>query len=93
MYAVVHRTERLEGTVTVAGSKNYTARYILAASLASGSSVVQNPAPIDDAYALADCCTALVPRSTHLSRRTGTCRAQGASFGDRRGSTYAMPAP
>lgn len=59
MYAVVHRTERLEGTVTVAGSKNYTARYILAASLASGSSVVQNPAPIDDAYALADCCTRL----------------------------------
>lgn len=59
MYAVVHGTSHLQGDVTIAGSKNYTSRYILAASLAGGDSVICNPAPIDDAYAMAECCTEL----------------------------------
>lgn len=59
MYAVVRRTDRLRGSVAIAGSKNYTSRYILAAALAEGRSVILNPAPIDDAYAMAECCRQL----------------------------------
>lgn len=59
MHAVVRRTDRLRGKVTIAGSKNYTSRYILAAALAPERSVIQNPAPIDDAHAMAECCSQL----------------------------------
>lgn len=62
MRAVVKWTPFLQGRVEVAGSKNYTSRYILAASLASGRSEIINPAPIDDAYAMADCCNILGAR-------------------------------
>src|SRR5690625_254874 len=59
MQAVVKRTPRLKGQIKIAGSKNYTSRYILAASLAKGTSRVINPAPIDDAFAMAHCCNEL----------------------------------
>lgn len=59
MRAVVHRTPHLQGKTVIAGSKNYTSRYILAATLAKGPSVIMNPAPIDDAFAMSDCCTEL----------------------------------
>ncbi|HET7559074.1 MAG TPA: 3-phosphoshikimate 1-carboxyvinyltransferase, partial [Limnochordia bacterium] len=59
MDLIVHRSPRLTGRVAIGGSKNYTARYVLAASLAEGESLVQNPAPIDDAAVMIRCCRAL----------------------------------
>jgi 3-phosphoshikimate 1-carboxyvinyltransferase len=55
----VHSTPGLYGELTIAGSKNYTSRYVLAASLAEGISEIVNPAPIDDAIAMARCCRQL----------------------------------
>ncbi len=55
-------TEKLEGTIAAAPSKNYTTRYILTACVAEGRSVVHNPARNDDARALLECCAALGAR-------------------------------
>ena len=55
MDAKVQRTHSLQGCITIAGSKNYTSRLVLSTALAAGESVVINPAPIDDAQAMADC--------------------------------------
>lgn len=59
MRAIVSSSPKLEGEVRIAGSKNYTARYLLATALAEGESTVIGPAPIDDAYAMAECLTRL----------------------------------
>lgn len=59
MDAVIRATPQLRGRLVVAGSKNYTARYVLATALAAGESTVINPAPIDDGLAMAECCEAL----------------------------------
>lgn len=49
----------LGGYISAPPSKNYSTRYILAASMASGRSVVRRPATNDDARALVKCCRAL----------------------------------
>ncbi|CAN5162511.1 3-phosphoshikimate 1-carboxyvinyltransferase [soil metagenome] len=57
MIAHVHFAEKpLFGTVNPPSSKNFTTRYILAACLAAGRSIVRRPAVQDDAVALVRCC-------------------------------------
>jgi len=48
-------SEHLEGTLDPPSSKNYTTRYLLAAALADGESLVKRPARSDDADALVRC--------------------------------------
>ena len=48
-------TEHLAGALDPPSSKNYTTRYLLAAALADGESVVRHPARSDDADALVRC--------------------------------------
>ena len=55
MRARVHYTESLGGTLSPPSSKNYTARYLLAAALAEGESRVRHPARSEDADALVRC--------------------------------------
>jgi len=55
----VYPCHRLEGRLTSQPSKNYTTRYLLAAALAEGESIVQRPARSDDATALMSCLLAL----------------------------------
>lgn len=55
MKALVRYTERLAGTVQPPSSKNYTTRYLLAAALAAGESLVRFPASSDDASAMQRC--------------------------------------
>lgn len=49
MKAHIHYTERLAGRLDPPSSKNYTTRYLLAAALAEGESLVHSPAHSDDA--------------------------------------------
>lgn len=58
----VHHSPKLVGRLLVGGSKNYTSRYVLAATLAEGVSVLRNPADIDDARVMVTCCTRLGAR-------------------------------
>ncbi len=55
MRARVHYTESLSGTLSPPSSKNYTARYLLAAALAEGESLIHHPARSEDADALVRC--------------------------------------
>ncbi len=59
MLVTIHPAPRLAGRITARGSKNYTSRHVLAASLATGESVLENPAPIDDAAVMIACCRQL----------------------------------
>jgi 3-phosphoshikimate 1-carboxyvinyltransferase len=59
MQVTIYPTAQLTGTLTAHGSKNYTSRYILCASLADGATELINPALIDDAQAMVTCCQAL----------------------------------
>ncbi len=52
MNAHVYRTDRLSGVLDAPPSKNYTTRYLLAAALAEGESIVHRPAASDDAAAM-----------------------------------------
>jgi 3-phosphoshikimate 1-carboxyvinyltransferase len=78
MIARVGYTERLEGTLDPPSSKNYTARYILAACLAEGESVVSKAAESDDAEAMIQCCQSL---GATIRRRNGDLHITG--FGRR----------
>lgn len=55
----VYPCHRLEGRLTAQPSKNYTTRYLLAAALAEGESIVRRPARSDDAAALISCLRAI----------------------------------
>lgn len=55
----VHPAGRLAGTINPPGSKNYTTRYLLAAALAEGESVIHHPADSEDSEALQRCLTDL----------------------------------
>lgn len=55
MKARVRYTEALHGSLNPPSSKNYTTRYLLAAALADGDSVVHYPATSQDADALLRC--------------------------------------
>lgn len=77
--AIIHPTTTLRGTLQPPSSKNYTARYLLAAALAEGTSTVRFPARSDDAEAMMRCLNALGARF-HWEDET-TLRIQG--FGRR----------
>lgn len=49
----------LEGTIDPPSSKNYTTRYLLAAALAEGESIIHHPAVSEDSQALQQCLQAL----------------------------------
>ena len=55
MRAIISETEKLQGQLEPPSSKNYTTRYLLAAALAQGDSVVDFPASSADADALIAC--------------------------------------
>lgn len=55
MKARVHYTDALHGSLHPPSSKNYTTRYVLAAALADGDSIVHYPAQSQDAEALLRC--------------------------------------
>lgn len=59
MDVMVYPAGRLVGTVNPPGSKNYTTRYLLAAALAEGESVIHHPADSEDSEALQRCLTDL----------------------------------
>lgn len=65
----VHHSSRLGGRLRVGGSKNYTSRYVLAATLADGVSVLHNPANIDDAQVMVACCMRLGARIEQTADR------------------------
>lgn len=55
----VYPAGHLAGTINPPGSKNYTTRYLLAAALAEGESVIDHPADSEDSDALQRCLTDL----------------------------------
>ena len=55
MQALVRPTQNLSGRIDPPSSKNYTTRYLLAAALAEGESIVRFPAASDDASAMRRC--------------------------------------
>lgn len=55
----VYPAARLEGTIDPPSSKNYTTRYLLAAALAEGESVIHHPAISQDSQAMQQCLKAL----------------------------------
>lgn len=69
----VYPASRLEGVVNPPSSKNYTTRYLLAAALAEGESLIRYPAESEDAAALKRCLTdlgaVLTPEGEHLRVR------------------------
>lgn len=55
----VYPAQRLEGVINPPSSKNYTTRYLLAAALADGESIIRFPAHSEDSEALQRCLTDL----------------------------------
>lgn len=74
----VYPATRLEGVVNPPSSKNYTTRYLLAAALADGESLIRYPAESEDAQALQRCLTDL---GAVLTREGEHLRVRG--FGSR----------
>ena len=56
MKLVVEKTARLDGAVTAPPSKSHTHRAIIIASLAAGTSTIENPLMSDDCIATMDAC-------------------------------------
>ncbi len=59
MKLVVEKTEKLEGEITIPSSKSHTIRAVIIASLAEGTSKIQNPLKSDDTMAAVNACKAL----------------------------------
>jgi 3-phosphoshikimate 1-carboxyvinyltransferase len=59
MDAIVRPAQRLAGEIQALSSKNYTTRYMLAAGLAEGTSVLHYPAVSEDSEAMRRCLRAL----------------------------------
>ncbi len=77
MKVKVHPAFRLEGKLQAQPSKNYTTRYLYAAALADGESVVENIALSEDARALLQCLETLGAQFTFLNERTVQVRGFG----------------
>jgi len=81
----VHSAARLAGAVHAQPSKNYTTRFLLAAALADGESLVRRPAASDDSNALQACLrewgAALTPDGNALRvRGFGAAPASGRTL-------------
>ncbi len=59
MKLVVEKTEKLEGEITIPGSKSHTIRAVIIASLAEGTSKILNPLKSEDTIAAINACKAL----------------------------------
>jgi len=59
MKLVVEKTEKLEGEITIPGSKSHTIRAVIIASLAEGTSKIKNPLKSGDTMAAVNACKAL----------------------------------
>ncbi len=59
MDVVIHKSSRLDGTVTVPGSKSYTHRAVAVASLCAGRTVIENPSNSDACAAMIRACRQL----------------------------------
>ncbi len=59
MKLVVEKTEKLEGEITIPGSKSHMIRAVVIASLAKGTSKISNPLSSDDTMAAVNACKAL----------------------------------
>jgi len=70
----VYPVKRLDGTINPPSSKNYTTRYLLAAALAEGESVIHFPAESEDSAAMQRCLTAL---GAELTPMGDSLRVQG----------------
>jgi 3-phosphoshikimate 1-carboxyvinyltransferase len=65
---------RLEGVINPPSSKNYTTRYLLAAALASGESIIHHPAESEDSEAMQRC---LVDLGAVLTRDGDRLKVRG----------------
>ena len=65
MDVVVYPATRLEGMINPPSSKNFTTRYLLAAALADGESVIRYPADSEDSDAMQRCLKELGAVLTH----------------------------
>ena len=70
----VYPATRLEGIINPPSSKNYTTRYLLAAALAEGESLIRFPAHSEDSEAMQRCLTAL---GADLRHEGDTLRVRG----------------
>jgi 3-phosphoshikimate 1-carboxyvinyltransferase len=70
----VYPAGRLAGIINPPGSKNYTTRYLLAAALAEGESVIEHPADSEDSEALQRC---LIDLGATLRREENRLVVQG----------------
>lgn len=70
-------TSLLRGNPTLPSSKYYTLRYLLAATLADGESIVSFPAESDDSEALFRCCKALGAELNWSDSQERMLRIQG----------------
>jgi len=70
----VYPAQRLEGAINPPSSKNYTTRYLLAAALAEGESLIRFPAESEDSEALQRCLAAL---GAVLTREGEALRVKG----------------
>ncbi len=61
----VYPAERLAGVIDPPSSKNYTTRYLLAAALAEGESVIHYPAHSEDSEAMQRCLRAMGAELVH----------------------------
>lgn len=52
---IVHPIQRLSGELTAQPSKNYTTRYLIAAALSEGETLVEGVATSEDSHALQEC--------------------------------------
>ena len=84
MQAQVSPTRSLSGRIDPPSSKNYTTRYLLAAALAAGESIVRFPASSDDASAMRRCLRELGAKIEEVEDEVGplvsgksSCKADG----------------
>ena len=59
MKLIVEKTERLEGEITIPGSKSHTIRAVIIASLAEGTSKITKALESEDTTAVVNACSAL----------------------------------
>ncbi|MEA2037875.1 MAG: 3-phosphoshikimate 1-carboxyvinyltransferase [Nanoarchaeota archaeon] len=59
MKLIIEKTEKLEGEITIPGSKSHTIRAVIIASLAEGTSKITNPLKSSDTVAAVNACKAL----------------------------------
>lgn len=82
MRAIIHPATRpLGGHITAQASKNYTSRYLLAAALAEGTSVIRNVAISEDSHVMQRAIAQLGAHVLRIDAGTDTCDLEITGFG------------